>query len=79
VTSTDASQALATITPAENLQGILEDIDAGVSDYVAAHGRTPKDLQELVRGKFLRKIPEAPTGKKWIVDPSTGRSCLVAK
>jgi hypothetical protein len=35
-------------------------------------GRFPQDLDELVREKFMAKIPEAPVGMKIVYDASNG-------
>jgi hypothetical protein len=35
-------------------------------------GRLPKDLDELVAGKFIRQMPPAPPGMKITYDAATG-------
>jgi hypothetical protein len=35
-------------------------------------GRLPKDLNELVTGKFIGQMPPAPPGMKIVYDASTG-------
>ncbi len=34
------------------------------------------DLNELVRAKFIKAIPQAPAGKKYAIDPKTGKVVL---
>jgi hypothetical protein len=40
-------------------------------------GRFPKDLDELVQEKYLKKLPDAPYGMKLDYDPSTGQAKVV--
>jgi hypothetical protein len=35
-------------------------------------GRLPKDLNELVAGKFIRQMPPSPPGMKIVYDANTG-------
>jgi hypothetical protein len=40
-------------------------------------GRLPKDLNELVAGKYIPVIPDAPVGMKIVYDPTTGEVKVV--
>jgi hypothetical protein len=40
-------------------------------------GRFPKDLNELVTGKFIPQIPAPPSGMKLLYDPATGEVTAV--
>jgi len=40
-------------------------------------GRNPKDLDELVREKFMPQIPAAPYGTKLVYDPVAGKVSVV--
>lgn len=40
-------------------------------------GRLPKDLNELVTGKFIRQMPPAPPGMKIVYDANTGEVKVV--
>src|SRR6266481_203854 len=40
-------------------------------------GRNPKDLDELVRQKFISQIPAAPYGTKLVYDPVAGKVSVV--
>jgi hypothetical protein len=40
-------------------------------------GRNPKDLNELVKEKFIPKIPEAPVGMKIDYDATSGKVQVV--
>lgn len=47
----------------------IEALNIAIGDFFSANGTVPKDLNELVRGKFLQTLPQAPPGKKFAVDP----------
>jgi hypothetical protein len=40
-------------------------------------GRFPKDLDELVQEKYLKKLPDVPYGMKFDYDPATGQVKVV--
>jgi hypothetical protein len=56
----------------ETLNGIL-------TDYADAHGRVPKDLAEMVRLKLIPRIPEAPPGKRFLINAERREIALVNK
>jgi hypothetical protein len=51
-----------------NIPGV-EMINSAIGDFAAANGRAPKNLNELVVAKYLQKVPPAPPGKKYDIDP----------
>jgi hypothetical protein len=50
-----------------------------IDQFQVDKGRLPKDLNELVQEKYLKKIPEAPYGMKIDYDPATGAVKVVKK
>lgn len=58
---------------------IKEDPNLAFGSFVMAKGRMPANVQEMVTEKFLRAVPTAPPGKKYVVDPKAGRVVLVAE
>jgi hypothetical protein len=47
----------------------IEMLTIAISGYFSAKGTVPKDVDELVRAKFLERAPTPPPGKKYAVDP----------
>ena len=47
-------------------------LDQAIQLFNVEHGRNPKDLNELVEGKFIPKIPAAPYGMKLEYDAGAG-------
>lgn len=58
---------------------ITPDPNLALGSFVMAKGRLPTNLQEMVTEKFLRAVPPAPPGKKYVIDPKAGRVVLVAQ
>jgi hypothetical protein len=48
----------------------LERIMGAVQSYTIQNNTNPSSLEELVAKGFLRSIPAAPAGKKWVYDAS---------
>jgi hypothetical protein len=47
-------------------------LDRAIQMFSVDEGRYPKDLNELVQGKYMARIPEPPYGMKLVYDPNTG-------
>jgi ABC-type Fe3+-hydroxamate transport system substrate-binding protein len=47
-------------------------LNQAIQMFNVEHGRNPKDLNELVEGKYIPKIPAAPYGMKLDYDATTG-------
>ncbi len=47
-------------------------LQRAIESFGADKGRNPKDLNELVEGKYLSRIPEAPYGMKIEYDAESG-------
>ena len=52
-------------------------LDQAIQLFNVEHGRNPKDLNELVEGKFISKIPAAPYGMKLEYDAAAGKVKVV--
>lgn len=52
-------------------------LQQAISMFHATEGRFPKDLQELVSGGVIGRIPEPPRGMKYQYDPGTGRFRII--
>lgn len=55
----------------------IASISQAVQLFQTEHGRYPQDLNELVKEKFLGKIPAAPYGMKIVYDATTGQVKVV--
>jgi hypothetical protein len=42
-----------------------------VQQFYDKNGRVPKDLNELVTAKMLLKVPTAPPGMRFVIDPNS--------
>jgi len=52
-------------------------LNQAIQMFSVEHGRNPKDLNELVEGKFIPKIPDAPYGMKLEYDAAAGKVKVV--
>lgn len=52
-------------------------VNKAIQMFQVDKGRYPKDLNELVRDKYLTRLPEAPYGMKLDYDPNTGQVKVV--
>jgi hypothetical protein len=50
----------------------LASLTKAIDMFQVDKGRFPKDLQELVAGKYIGQIPPAPAGMRIVYDPNTG-------
>lgn len=57
----------------ENNLGYLNE---GVRNFQQANGRVPNDLNELVTGKMIVRIPPPPPGFTYVMDRSSGMVTL---
>ncbi|MBM3877108.1 MAG: hypothetical protein FJ386_10355 [Verrucomicrobia bacterium] len=57
----------------------IEALNIAIGDYFSANGTVPKDISELVRGKFLDKPPVPPPGKRYVIDPTRRQAKLAGK
>jgi tetratricopeptide (TPR) repeat protein len=56
----------------------VQDLDAAIATYRQAHGRPPRNLDELVRTGILTALPSDPDGNAYTYDPSSGTVSSVA-
>ncbi len=52
-------------------------LNQAIQLFNVEHGRNPKDLNELVEGKFIPKIPDAPQGMNLAYDATAGKVKVV--
>jgi len=52
-------------------------LNQAIQLFNVENGRNPKDLNELVQGKFIPKIPDAPYGMKLEYDATAGKVKVV--
>ena len=83
--STNAASGSPLSAPADYVRGLgnaqkravqvvdTASINQAVQMFNVAEGRYPKDLDELVQGKYIGKIPEPPAGMKILYDAKTGQ------
>lgn len=67
---------------AKSKQNAVKNIDTAslekaVELFGVDKGRNPKDLDELVKEKYIPKIPDAPYGMKIVYDANSGRVQVV--
>jgi hypothetical protein len=52
-------------------------LDRALQMYSADNGSYPKDLEELVKGKYIPRIPDPPFGMKIVYDATAGTVKIV--
>lgn len=52
-------------------------LNQAVQLFQVDHGRNPKDLNELVTGKYISELPQVPFGTKLNYDPGSGQVSVV--
>lgn len=57
----------------------MEKLAAAVQGYYKEYGIKPGGFEQIVRSGYLAKEPEAPAGKKFVIDPQTMKISLVNK
>ncbi|MGV3757631.1 MAG: hypothetical protein ACO1QS_19805 [Verrucomicrobiota bacterium] len=57
----------------------LEKIMGAVQSYTIQFNANPASLEELVSKGFLKSIPPAPAGKKWVYDAEKLNVVLTAQ
>jgi hypothetical protein len=82
--STNATESSVVSAPAEYLGGLARSkqtadktiettsINQAIQLFQVDKGRLPKDLDELVKEKFLPQLPKPPYGMKFAYDANTG-------
>lgn len=68
----DYGRALARAQQSAEKTVDLAALTKAVEMFQVDKGRLPKDLNELVTGKFIRQLPPAPPGMKIVYDANTG-------
>ena len=71
------SVAPAAGTVAEEKEMTLDDMSAALQAWFTSRGSAPKDIQELVKSGFIKKLPPPPAGKAYGIDAQNLRVVLV--
>ena len=50
----------------------LASVRQAIQMYKVEEGKNPANLQELVTGKYMPRLPDLPKGMKYQYDPNTG-------
>jgi hypothetical protein len=75
-----ASQTAAPVAAtAMDTETTLVTLNSMVSDFSMSRKRLPNGIEELVALKLLPAVPEAPPGKKYVIDPQSRRVVLANK
>jgi hypothetical protein len=56
-----------------------QDLQLSVEAYEKIYKRKPASLEQMVREGFLASLPPAPPGKRFSLDPATGRVSVVPR
>lgn len=54
-------------------------LEQAIVTFQIEKGRAPKDLNEVVVGQFITRLPTVPEGMKLAYDPQTGKVSVVKK
>lgn len=67
----------ATAAPGSPEHANLELLTFATQQFYAANKRMPADLQELAAAKLIPKVPVAPVGMRFLIEPQTKQVRLV--
>jgi len=77
-TKTFSPETLKQLAEAERSpQASLELLNELLKDWVLTHSTFPNDIQEFVTKGALPRLPVAPPGKRFVIDPQQRRVVLV--
>jgi tetratricopeptide (TPR) repeat protein len=57
----------------------LEDLDPLIASYREQRGESPRRIEDLVRAGLLSAVPVDPDGKRYFIDPATGKASCVSR
>ena len=57
----------------------LDSLNTLLNRYVTATERVPKTIEEMVKLKIIPRVPPAPAGQKYVIDPRKIEIRLVNK
>ena len=57
----------------------LTKVNAALKQFIKDTERAPADVQELVKSGALVRIPAAPPGKKYAIDPKSKTAVIINK
>lgn len=55
----------------------LDDMSVALQAWFTSRGSAPKDIQELVKSGFIKKLPAPPPGQAYAIDAQNLRVVLV--
>lgn len=55
----------------------MVEIQSAIQKFQAMEDRYPRNFTELVQQHYLQAMPEAPTGMRFVYNPTTGQARLV--
>lgn len=64
-------------TATEEKEMTLDDMSAALQAWFTSRGSAPKDIQELVKSGFIKKLPAPPPGHAYGIDAQNLRVVLV--
>ncbi len=67
----------ASVAPGSPEHANVELLTFAVQQFYAANKRMPADLQELAAAKLIPKVPLAPAGMRFLIEPQTKQVRLV--
>lgn len=67
----------ASVAPGSPEHANLEMLTFAVQQFYGTNKRMPADLQELAAAKLIPKVPMAPAGMKFLIEPQTKQVRLV--
>lgn len=67
-TRSQTSSSAQTASPESDPSKTLDRLTQSVRKYAAETHSAPKSLNELVTAGYLAEMPEAPAGKKFVID-----------
>ena len=77
--ATEQSAVAATLSNASEaaLNAALGELTQALRKYSFEHQRLPKTLNEVVAAGYVKNMPQAPSGKRFEIDPKTVQVVLV--
>jgi hypothetical protein len=67
------------IESAEKAKSRFDGMNEAIRSYFKDNERFPNSLQDLVKAGYLSRVPSAPDGKRYDLDPKTGQVFVVNK
>ena len=72
-----AAPVAATPVEVDAKEMTLEEMTAALESWYTSRGVAPKNIQELVKAGFIKKLPTPPAGKDFAIDATNLKVVLV--